>query len=390
MRGNEWNRLVGEPSAMDVEAALADVRIRAVPIARRDARNRRAMSFMVGALLLGGSFFTGQLMAGGGVHVGDVPENNWSVTEWSGRPVLEASREHVVPIHVVGAGPTLRRYRITSWTEWYGVRYEDGESWVEGPPGTSLAFWYGESNSRLEGSVDAIISADSVTYHVGSFLRSAFGTSARHLALFEEGFAETEIRVARGQPVVLRPFGKTPADEPSAFVQIDGPDAGPPVGMVRWDSLSNFAVQFSRFGYQVREGSRMAQLVGARNGHVRYGRLGVRALFSAPRMQLRVSVAGRGDFGLTGYPGAQRVIVPGITDTLRLMGSRYSFPSDFCFTIMRDNWRAVERERQRGEATAFRAVGCLSPADRWTPVEVTASNGQRIRVQLVKLPDVNY
>ena len=42
MRGSEWNKLVSEPTTTELDAALAEVRVRAVPIARRQARRRGA------------------------------------------------------------------------------------------------------------------------------------------------------------------------------------------------------------------------------------------------------------------------------------------------------------------------------------------------------------
>src|SRR5690349_14651035 len=124
MRGEDWNTLVAAPSVTEIDAALAEVRLRAVPIARRQARNRRAARAMLGVLALGGAFWAGGLN-GNGVRVG-AGHRPWRATGYPGAPELVAGGTTPAPVRTEGHAV----YRIRSWMELDGYRYDEGESWV--------------------------------------------------------------------------------------------------------------------------------------------------------------------------------------------------------------------------------------------------------------------
>jgi len=394
MAGDTWNQLVGVPSGTEVEAALADVRLRAVPIARRNARNRKAMTLLTCAVALGGAFVAGGLNASNGVHLGALGSADG---DYRGHPVLLAAPGPVAATApATGMGSTVRRFRVTSWTEWYGERFGLDEAYIEGPPGTSFAFGHAmpfdARQLSVKGSVRYNLTRDSLSISIESFARSQFGRSPRGLALFEEGNSFQQVTVPRGQAVLYYPLGRGDGENPVAVLRIEGPDVAAPPHNIHWDSVSAFAESWLReLGNDVRSRLLATRSRAVRFGNVRYGSLTVFPLFSVPPTPMRMAVVGRNDYGdYTANPRTQRVIVPGIRDTLRVQVFLAPDANNHsCFMARRNDWRAAESDRAAGQVP-FRASGCFPRSDPWAPVEVLANNGQRIRVQMLRVPDLNY
>jgi len=219
MRGDEWNRLVGEPSAMDVEAALADVRIRAVPIARRNARNRRAASLLgfVAVALAGGA-------AGNLAFRADRVSFSGESRQVSGAQLL------VEPAGYLPAPGPIQRWHISAWDEMEGYRWNEGRDWVEGPVGATLRLELQNVSlhAAFAGTLNVEVRGDSTRLYLeGHLTRDLGGMADGYYADARKYFARSLV-LHRGQSAVFLPFG---GSEIRTTIRLDGPFA--PAGVER-------------------------------------------------------------------------------------------------------------------------------------------------------------
>ena len=387
MPGSEWSRLVAEPTAVELDAALAEVRVRAVPIARRNARNAQAMKLMVGALLVGGSFVAGRAYANGGVRVGE--EGN-SSGNWKGKPELVQTSDDGRPVVTLPtAGPTIQRFHITSWTEWDGERFGESEAWVEGPPGTFLTLDIGFMDDQFQGQVTVISTREHSSYTMWGHVTHAFGASPRGLQLTESGEAHQNLQVPRGRPVLLYPFGRGGFGKPITVVRIEGPDLTAPEG-VRWEGFHSNLFEWNRSEFGGRpdagEVERM-RTAGVRIAMPRVGSLRVTPTYRRPMTVVRLSLVGRSD-GVDAAMG-DIVEIPGLPGLVRtwMSARRVGDILATCFHVR----RAVGEGSQADQsADSLQADGCAPLDSRWTPFETLTNQGQRLRMQIVQVPGVNY
>ncbi|HEY2805053.1 MAG TPA: hypothetical protein VGI92_04260 [Gemmatimonadales bacterium] len=375
MRGDEWGRLVSAPSASDIDAALADVKLRAVPIARRNARKRWALSALSALVLLGGVFWAGGLVAGNGVQVGGSSLNGFR-GGYPGAPELV-----LAPGEARSERHATQTYRVTSWSELDGLRFAEGESWVTGPTGVGfvLSFW----QPSLQSMVRINVSADSLEYLVASFMRGHYGLSPRKLDLYEEGHAYGRLVIARGRDLLLYPLGRHTGDEPTEVVRISGPDLDPPAA-ARFDSNPRWPGQNVYFSSEERavafdlpERLRVAAASGIRVATTRASDVGVRGLFYAAVPTVRFSVVGGSGFADLLYGGNVLhpiLAIPGIADSL-VGSATWLLPPDggsaeLCFGL---------RLRSQSRDPSTLAAGCIQD----TAIAVKATNGLTIRAQIV-------
>lgn len=385
MRGDEWNRLVGVPTPADVEAALADVRVRAVPIARRYARKRRVVSFLIAVLAMGGAFWAGQLNLVGSLGIG---------VDWPDASMFRLLPAGAPPPHlpVNRAGEATRRYRITSWSELSGERFAESESWVEGPAGTEFMLGYWPSRreaARYFAAVRARVTDSTVEYRVQTSFRARRPSFRRGHQVIEEANAFVKATATRGQPVLLYPFGTAAGGDPIVVVRIEGPDLPEPAVPLPWRLPPAAAgLSFVDMGASVVQEVEQARLRGARVARPRPGALYAVPMLALTPVRLRFSIANRLDFGeYTAAPLIQRVIVPGLRDTLVVSLRTGSLSgAHTCFNARRGAWHGAELDRQAGEQP-FKLEGCFPIDDPWTPIEVTSNSGHRLRVQLLPVDD---
>ncbi len=378
MRGDEWNTLVSAPSGTEIDAALAEVRVRAVPIARRNARNRRAISFAFAALALGGSFMAGGMSASNGVRVGAEPIR--FSPGYRGAPELTVGP----PLASAMRADSTVTYRISGWTEWDGVRYDEGESYVTGPSGTGFALALDDTSGALHASVQAAVSPDSVVFLVSSFRRLRLGLSRRNLDVYEEGHAYGRKAVPRGRSLLLYPNGRG-GEGPQPIIEIDGPDITAPRA-APWREkgglqLSYHETRFRDLGSDIAWRMARAKAVGVRVAMTHVGGIYPVGLHWSPIPSMRFNVAGRRDYGQYTAGGVtQRVIIPGVRDTV-FVSAWSNNGVAFCFNLSRLKAARAAADRAAGEAP-FSASGCFSDTDNWAPIDVTANNGQAIHVEM--------
>ena len=239
MPGSEWNQLVAAPTSTEIEAALAEVRVRAVPIARRRARNLRALR--MGGLVL---------VAGAAFWAGDA----------NGRAAIDTSGDLAIPeVSIVPAAestsarPGLLRWHIASWVEFDGERMSSGDGWIEGPPGTGFTINKWNEAGLLTLRVQPGLQGDAM------FLMLS-GTTSRALS----GDASSTTKLSRTFSNMLRlPEGKSAlivfqntSDEGRMVIRIEGPAAAPPAGDIAWMSAGAYSLR-NRWG-QVPSNVRMA------------------------------------------------------------------------------------------------------------------------------------
>lgn len=379
MRGDAWNQLVSEPTGTDLEAALAEVRVRAVPIARRNARSRRAVSFIVGALTIGGAFWAGGLTAGS-VRFADESE----LPVYNGAPVLKVGPALGAAVR----NDSLLAYRVSTWTEWDGVRYDEGESFISGPPGTAFALWVGRDREQLEMLVRPKLTGDSVSYFVSSFRRRLVERGYEGLDLYGEGRAQVQQDVARGQALLIYPQGAGGA-APRTVIRIDGPDAGVPATL-RWRGRPplrtwNLESRFRNLGSDVSWRAGQAWLNGVKVGATREGGSIAIGLHFSPFPAMRFRLVDGTRYGYyTGQGGMQRVVIPGIADTLYVSAAS-GFGSEFCFTLRRLTAVRAAVDRSAGRPP-FSATGCFTAIDRWGPTTLQSNQRQRLVAELIHAP----
>src|SRR4051812_12174686 len=204
MPGSEWNQLVAAPTVTEIDAALAGVRVRAVPLARRRARNRRMRSALGTLAFAGAAFWAGSLASGNGITLG--ARAAWDQNGFRGAP--ELARDDAAP-RLVSPALAEQTWRITTWEELEGEKFGQRVLYATGPEGTGFGLRIDDQDGGedLTAIVIPRVRPDSVTISIESFLRRRIGTSARGLDLFEEGTAGGYKTTARGGAIMLYPFG---------------------------------------------------------------------------------------------------------------------------------------------------------------------------------------
>jgi hypothetical protein len=211
MRGDEWNRLVAVPTGTEVEAALAEVRVRAVPIARRNARNQRALRFVALALVGIGGVVAGRATAGSALP-GTQVSGDWRLT------VVPAGYEAV-------PGP-VERWHITKWDNENGYRIGMGEAWIEGPANTRFQISGYSSFGGWFFTVTPNHERDATQLWLHGTLKSVPVPADRFWQLHQWRSISTRLELRQGQSAVFYPFGESGATR--TVIRIDGPYAPRP------------------------------------------------------------------------------------------------------------------------------------------------------------------
>lgn len=369
MRGSEWNRLVGAPTAIELDAALADVRVRAIPIARRNARNR-SLGLAVSVLLVGViGVAVGREMSPGLRLIPEEEADAHRLGSW------------VAP-EVVSAGYAPVRSATWRWHIQYqdvldDQRFNAGEAWVEGPPGTYLDFELRSFGSRFEGSMRASVRGDSAAVRVLGKVTQDLGTMHNGVRVHAEGRFDEQNWYRSGEALVLRPFGT--AGEVQTTLRIDGPFAPAPQGRVYWIRADTLRVMVAR-----RFWTATAQRVGARSGYRGASAISIMPLHIPLPIGVRLSVPGHPPALVAYAPflgNGVRVDVPGlpvrvfITATMMMPGHA----GETCLFI-----QTVARSRSERNDSG---IACFSEADPWSPADVRLTrNAGRLRVERVRPP----
>ena len=228
MPGSEWNQLVAAPSATEIDAALADVRVRAVPIARRHARNRRVLRLGGVLLVAGAAFWAGDLNGRGayrGVAGTDLP----------GGP--EAS---LVPEQVRAPAWPLMRWHIASWVEVDGERMSEGDGWIEGPPGTGFTINKWTEAGLLSLRVQPTMQGGALFLIMTGSTSRPVGDAPRGSATLSRGFNQAQ-RLPAGKSVLLS--WENGGGEGRMFIRLDGPAGPPPPDEAMWTPAAAYSLR---------------------------------------------------------------------------------------------------------------------------------------------------
>jgi hypothetical protein len=303
---------------------------------------------------------------------------------WKGRPTAMAVPGAPVDNSLASAG--RRRFHVTSWQELDGQRFDEEESWIEGPVGTGVAIGVGDFNNSAQVLGWMVEKGGTARLDLAYSIRLLFGASRRRLPLYEEGVTGDNLMLLDGAAATIRLLGPARPGEPERMLRIEGPFAAAPIHAVAWDSTPPSARGFRLNPYNQTENPPELRMRGIRwsRHDLRRAHLYAWGVYRMPHVILRVSLAGRPDAAMVDYPtSGERIFIPGVQDSVEVWMKNppwaWSGGSGNCFRIRRLNWRALERDRARGQAP-FRAEGCFDPMDLQKPVEVVASNGQRLRV----------
>jgi hypothetical protein len=367
MPGSEWGRLVAEPSPVEVEAALAEVRVRAVPIARRAQRNRSAAIGLAALVLVAGGAMMGAaygLRMTGGAALASLPGP------------LEVVRVAAGPEDPALPGTGMLRYHITSWSELDGVRMGEAEAWVEGPAGLTFRVQKWFDATGFDGWFSSLTSDGSLTLRPRVQVQRLVSGAGEWSALSARAGSRS-IDLGRHSAALIYPFGESTADEPVTLVRVDGPYAAPPSSPAQWQRPDP-----SRW---ISDGP--ANLAAARAAGVRVvvrnaGAMRVTAglawVVERVRFQLEGHPPSRVLVVSTAEPRGRRVAIPGAPDsTLAVFHSGREPSSAACFSIHRLGREIRPRHR---EWPVF-AQGCLPYSG---PVTVRTVTGGLLRAEFVR------
>ncbi len=296
MRGEEWGRLVSAPSVTEVEAALADVKVRAIPIARRRARNRRA------------GIALGVVMAGiGGVVVGRMsPVASAAASPF---PPPGAATLSIVPLGHPAEVTTRWRWHLKAWSEMDGVRYDEGESWVEGPSGTGVEFTRYDEAMSYSGGIDAVPVGHSIQIRIHGQAES-FTMGAADVSYTARVAGNSQAQIMPGQGLLFAPFG----DKAGGRILIEGPFAVGPVLTPRWQEPKSGV-------WDTASATWMA------HGGIRYANSNIGPLWARPTLRpkpglLRFSLRGGSEGVWQSIATSPSVfMMPGLGDSLQVTGS---------------------------------------------------------------------
>lgn len=363
MRGDEWNRLVGEPSALEVDAALAEVRLRAVPIARRTERHRRAISLLGLVLVAGAGMTAGRFTAApGGVGL--------RTARAVGAPELVDAPSGYAPVSA-----PIQRWHVSTWDEMDGVRWNEAESWVEGPEGTSFRL----SGSSLEVSYDARLSprtwADSTNLYLSNSVVRQLGRLPDGFQASARRYTSHHLTVRRGHAAVFYPFGSR--GEILTTVRIDGPFAPAPPVPVTWKQADTIGY---RYAWE-RIDAQSARRAGVRFAMRNAGALSVQPRYTPPPPSLRFTLAGRAPSAVVEAEeggNGRHFLLPGIADSMRVTYTAQltGHLGDLCVFLQ----ASLNTPRQR----AVSGTACFSEARPREPVEFRLNDGRKITVQRVR------
>ncbi len=295
MRGEEWGRLVSAPSVTEVEAALAGVKVRAIPIARRRARNRRA------------GIALGIVVAGiGGVVVGRMsPAASIAASPF---PPPGAATLSIVPLGHPAEVSQRWRWHLKAWSEMDGVRYDEGEAWVEGPSGTGLQFTRYDEAMSYSGGVDAMPVGHSIQINIhGQSESFSVGQGVSYTARVS---GNSQAQIMPGQGVLFAPFG----DKVGGKILIEGPFATAPEGTPRWQEPRSGNWDTAAAAWMAHSGIRYA------NSNI--GPLWVRPTLRPKPGLLRFSLRGGSEGVWQSIATSPSVfMMPGLGDSLQVSGS---------------------------------------------------------------------
>jgi hypothetical protein len=370
MLGETWDRLVQPPSPTEVEAALAEVRVRAIVHARRARRLQRAfatLGFLAAAV---GGVFLGRVSGGAAAFPLD----------WSGSEIDSLS----LPLLAEEGDPTrsvpgpIQRFHITSWTEFEGVRMNEGEAYIEGAPGTNFEIRTYFEGSSFRGRFYWVRATDEwVQYGMLAEAEIAHGLSPRGLRLVEHGTVSRSISVRHGQPVVVYAFGRPRRGHPVTRIRIEGPYAPPPAQPVLWRPMRQNAAYYDTPAEIARRFEAEGRLV--RYASLRMGGLFVIPGFTPPPVKVRFTLEGHEPSPVVEAPGfgnGPLFTIPGLADTVRVTLAR-PYPEDaFACVHLQPDLNSPRRDRPNFQV-------CFPKSDQWVPVFPTVPGVGRLKVELV-------
>ncbi len=365
MRG-EFDRLVMVPTARELDAALAEVKVRARPIARRRARRRRQLAVLGFLALTVGGAAVGRATAPG---LRTIPDEGAAVLRGAAAPwsAIEPSPEGAVT-------GSVERYHVSVWTEWDGVRYAASEGWVEGPRGVGMRVNHNTFTLNLRPEVGP----GATRYRVAVTTRRPLGRTADGVRLEGLGRARLDLAVPSGQALVLAPLGRPHRSEPTTYVRVVGPHGELPAGEPQWQRPD--PARASRwpawwpYAEPVDLGTEWRI---ARRAGVRFTGSGFSATF-LPLMQwqsFRVELRAGGGPAVeveVGHRYRSGLRVPGVPDTMAI-GARVD--DEVCVVLLKRQgrgWRGHEGNR-----------ACLVETEPRAPVPVRGPRGERLTVRFL-------
>lgn len=358
MIGETWNVLAVAPTDRELDAALAEVRVRAMAHQGRRARIHSARSGVIAAVLVGVGFMGGRTV-GGGVRFYDT---------W--RPWMARAQDAAVAVVEPGAvaaemplAPGLQRWHVHAATELDGQIISQGDGWVEGPPGTGLTLSTGYEHNGFSGTVMPSIEGDSVTLRVAGALMHSLGKTARGGDVTERIWVNRRIAVKLGTRVTIYPFGRARTAEGAlTTLTIEGPGAPAPAGPVQWLPLTGRTF--------MRQADSLALQHGVRYADRNVGAIDVKGTWYPRARAIRASLPGHraGPWTRALYYPWEPITVPGAATQLYFVQYAYLREGEaVCYRI------GVRDPASRGSnIPSFRATeACFTSAAPAGPITVT-------------------
>lgn len=376
MRG-DWDQLVSVPTERETAAALAEVRVRALVHATRSRSRRRMLTGLGAAALLGFGFMVGRRTES---------MSRLAFGEFA-RPGGRGNLEYeVVPPadrrtqgQPTSSAESLQRFHITAWTEWEGQRMNEGEGYVEGPPGTSFEMEQWLQASSFTARLRASGQVDSASLNLLVETRRSRGMGSRGRELWEEGRALETVFLRHGQALVFYPFGRE-RGLPVTAVRIEGPLPPEPADQLPWRPgappqwTANLRSPAPDLYRSASRSVRIARLTP--------GSLMLRGYFM-PAELIKVGLADRGP-GLMSWvspTGGTLLKLPGLDVHVRVSLIWPPTPgSDACVRIH----PAFDGEARAPGKPPILATGCFPRRSPLAPIEITANSGERFRLELVR------
>jgi hypothetical protein len=359
MIGDPWNTLVAAPTKRELDAAMAEVRVRAMGHARRREWRSRAWSAL-GYVVVAGVALVGGRSLGTGLRLyGSLDEVPVDAGGWPSARAVAGSA-------TVARGD-LQRYHITLRTELDGVPIGEGEVWVEGPNGTAFRLHVSQLDRSFAAQVVPLVQGDSMKLLVNGDVTNELGFTRNHGRVTEQVPVGLLLSYSRGAVAEVLPFGRRRGSGiPYTVIRVEGPDASPPRGAVRWrgagDSVAFLSYLTGEQG--LTNSSVEAARRGVRAAMANVGALTVVPQWFVPPLRLRLSLRG----GATSpwvwasqFDRAAQVRVSGEAGALEVRGiPRAGRPGEACIQL---------REPAPPGVRPF-ALGCFASDVPDAPIEI--------------------
>lgn len=353
MIGDAWNTLVAPPTDRELDAAMAEVRVRAIGHARRGARRGRVLSLAGVSVALTLAVLAGRSM-GTGLRLYE------DITDIPG--FAELGRLPIVTV----AGPSVsaaaaQRFHVTMRTEMDGVVIGEGEAWIEGPNGTAFEFTATHMNATFQGAVMPGLRGESLWVSIGGSFSNGLGFTREGRRVSEQAMIGNGVKLRVGEIVEFYPFGRATAPgTANTVMRIEGPVAASPTHHVVWRSASEDTAGSHRAGSAGFEAAGRGVRYAVRGGALR-----VRALWHEPPVRVRVALKGNapGQWVWASKQYPTRIQTQGLADDIRV-----STQPD-----MGRGGGACVQISGRGAGPGARNAsngGCFSPVSPRAPIEI--------------------